>query len=83
MSRPKLIFASKAVAKRAIKISEKNAFIQNVILIDTTADTLSNPLHVLNQSPKKITSKFIVSYTELVGTVKVRSLKYRILNEIN
>lgn len=61
LSRPKIIFASSAVAKRAIKISEKNAFVQNVIHIDTEA----------GQSDKKFTSKLTTSYTKLIGNVRV------------
>lgn len=65
LSRPKLIFASNAVIKRAAKISEKNAFVQKVILIDS------------NEKGKKFNSKLTTLYAELVGSVKVSgSFKY-------
>lgn len=65
LSRPKLIFASRAVIKRAVKISEKNAFVQKVILIDS----------LTNEKGKNFTSKIITLYAELIGSVNV-SFKY-------
>lgn len=61
LSRPKLIFASKAVIKRAAKISEKNSFVQKVILIDSVA----------SEKGKNFTNKIITLYTELIGSVNV------------
>lgn len=59
LSRPKLIFASSAVIKRAARISEKNAFVQKVILIDSASNG------------KKFTSKITTSYDKLIGSIKV------------
>lgn len=59
LSRPKLIFASSAVIKRAARISEKNAFVQKVIRIDSSS------------SGKQFTSKITTSYDKLVGSIKV------------
>lgn len=61
LSRPKLIFATKSVVKLGVKVAEKNAFLQKVILIDTEID----------KSTKKFTNKLITSYTGLMNTVKV------------
>lgn len=60
LSRPKLIFASSAVARRAIKISEKNAFVQKIILIGSSG-----------QKDKPIASKLTTSYSDLLNSVKV------------
>lgn len=61
LSRPKIIFASSMVLERAGKISEKNAFVQKVIHIDTE----------IGQSDRKFTSNLTISYTELIGKVQV------------
>lgn len=60
LSRPKLIFASAAVAQRAIKIADKNAFVQKIILFET-----------IHQNGKKIANKLTTSYNDLMNTVKV------------
>lgn len=65
LSRPKLIFASAAVARRAIKIAEKNAFVQKIILFET-----------IDQNGKQIANKLTTSYNDLMKTVKVRYFCY-------
>lgn len=64
LSRPKLIFASKSVVKRGVKISEKNAFVQKIIFIDTEID----------RTAKKFTNKLVTSYSGLISSVKVSGL---------
>lgn len=64
LSRPKLIFASKSVVKRGVKISEKNAFVQKIIFIDTEID----------RTAKKFTNKLVTSYSGLINSVKVSGL---------
>lgn len=60
LSRPKLIFASKSVVKRSVKISEKSAFVQKIIFIDTEID----------RTAKKFTNKLVTSYSGLISSVK-------------
>lgn len=57
LSQPKLIFASRLVADRAVKISAKNAFVQKVIRIDSEAGQRA--------------SKLTISYSDLISSVKV------------
>lgn len=61
LSRPRLVFASKSVVKLGVEVAKKNAFLQNIILIDTEID----------KSTKKFTNKLVTSYTGLMNTVKV------------
>lgn len=61
LSRPKLIFASMAVAPRALKICGKNAFIKKVILMEMNGKQMS----------KKLTTKLTISYSELISSIKV------------
>lgn len=63
LSRPKLIFASKYVAKRAIKISEKNPFVKKVILIDSdTFQNMKKPSKKLTTTLSDVVSSIDVSY---------------------
>lgn len=62
LSRPKLIFASMAVAPRALKISGKNAFVKKVILMEMNGS---------KQMSKRLSTKLTISYSELIGSIKV------------
>lgn len=61
LSQPKLIFASIAIAPRALKMSRSNTFIKNVIFLDSGA----------KQSRKRFKSKFTISYSELMSSTEV------------
>lgn len=62
LSRPKLIFASSAVAPRALKISGKNAFVQKIIILETNGS---------KDMSKRLTTKFTTSYSALISSTKV------------
>lgn len=62
LSRPKLIFASMAVAPRALKISGKNSFVKKVILMELDGSKQMN---------KKLSTRLTTSYSELISSVKV------------
>lgn len=62
LSRPKLIFASMAVAPRALKISGKNSFVKKVILMEINGSKQMN---------KRLSTKLTISYSELISSIKV------------
>lgn len=62
LSRPKLIFASDATARRAINVSQKNSFVQSVILVDD--DTF--------QSVKKPSETFTRTLKNVISAISVR-----------
>lgn len=59
LSKPKLIFVSQVIANRAVKIAEKNSFVQKVIAFDTF------------QNNAKTKSKLATTINEIISTVKV------------
>lgn len=61
LSRPKLIFATKSVVERGVKVSATNSFVQKVIFIDTD----------VGRNGKKFTNKLVTSYSGLISTIKV------------
>lgn len=61
LSQPKLIFASMAMAPRALKISRSNTFVRNVIFMESNAQ----------KRGKKLKTKFTISYSELISSIPV------------
>lgn len=72
LSRPKLIFASAGTAQRAINVSQKNAFVQNVILVDD--DTF--------QSVKKPSETFTRTLKNVISAINVRLEKISKIQKI-
>lgn len=62
LSRPKLIFASSAVAPRALKIAGKNKFVQKLIILETNGG---------KDMSKQLTTKLTASYSTLLGSTKL------------
>lgn len=88
LSRPKLIFASAATAKRAINVSKKNSFVQNVILVDDdTFQSVKKPSETFTKTLKNVISAIDVSLdkrSKIPSTSTNRNLiqKYRSSNQV-
>lgn len=67
LSRPKLIFASMAVAPRALKISGGNSFVKKVILMEIDGSKQMN---------KKLSTKLTTSYAELISSITVSVMSF-------
>lgn len=67
LSRPKLIFASAAVAPRALKISAKNPFVKQVVTIDMDGN---------NTPSKRLSTKHTTSYSALITSIKVNCCRH-------
>lgn len=65
LSRPKLIFASSIVAQRAVKIAEKNAFVNKIIVLN-------------HKNGGKMPNKLITSYVDLMNTIPVSCYNYNL-----